>query len=304
MVNRCLAEAVTLGAQFIRIDIRWQDVLPDGEHVDESAWEWYESYINAAIKWYGLSLFVVLFNPPECVSRASVADRLVMWERYVSLVAGRLGDRCRYYQILNEPNNPVFSVFRGSSLPTAIRVASKVIRHHSPKARTAINVLADLPGWLASLERTIGDTGDSIDIIGIDHYPETWTVSWLSPISDWSRLGDRLAGRLADVRSPLNGRPVAILETGYSTNVPLLRNDEAQVRYLSSLSDGLKFLDSRLPHGLAFVGIYELADGDSNAGVDPESHFGLIESDSLARKPAFGVVQTMLSRFPARNEPG
>src|SRR5258708_13679300 len=43
--NNCLAEAAELGAGYIRIDIRWKDLIPNGRHSHEVAWPWYHSYL-------------------------------------------------------------------------------------------------------------------------------------------------------------------------------------------------------------------------------------------------------------------
>ena len=178
---RCLGEAAELGAGFIRLDIRWKDLFPDGQPVDEAAWNWYQSYLTMAREGCGLEPIVVLSNPPEAILHWSVERRLEAWTAYVDEVARRLGRSCNFYQIMNEPNNPVFRIFPAKSTPAAIIAAARVIRQHNPEAKTAINMLVDLPGWKSDLEKLIDDSGGSIDIVGLDYYPGTWAVSW-----DWS----------------------------------------------------------------------------------------------------------------------
>ena len=103
----------------------------------------------------GLEPIIVLSNPPEAVLHWSVEGRLESWTAFVDEVARRLGRGCNFYQLLNEPNNPVFKIFPAKSTPTAIISAARVIRQHNPQAKTAVNMLVDLPGWRSDLEKLI-----------------------------------------------------------------------------------------------------------------------------------------------------
>lgn len=294
IASRCLAQAAELGARYIRIDIRWKDVYPDGLNLNEDAWAWYDSYLTAALDRYGLRSLIVLSNAPEAIMQSSVSARLDAWARYVEEIARRVGRRCDLYQILNEPNNPVYRIFPAKMTPNAIHSAAEAIRKQNPNAKTTINVLCDLPGWLADLEDILTRSGSAVDIVGIDYYPSTWTVSSASVSSNWDRLVDTIVRRRDNERSPLHNRPVAILETGYSTNVSRWRGEEKQVAYFQLLGRSLTRFDQRIGQGgLLLVGVHELTDSDSRAGLDPEAHFGLVTSETLMHKASFAVVEQM-----------
>src|ERR1035441_3755161 len=81
IARHCLAQAAELGAGYIRIDIRWKDLLPDGVNVDEHAWDWYENYLTEAHDCCGLESLIVLSNAPDNVLRYSVDSRLEAWTR-------------------------------------------------------------------------------------------------------------------------------------------------------------------------------------------------------------------------------
>jgi hypothetical protein len=220
------------------------------------------------------------------------ATRLNAWSRYVAEVAGRVGSLCNAYQILNEPNSPVFRIFPPKETPTAIRSASEVIRSYNENAQTTINILAGLWGWQADLEEIIRATGSSVDVIGLDYYPGTWT---LSPDSDWNPVIQLLGGARRSTSSPLHGRRFAVLETGYSTNFPVWRGESEQVRYLQRLERAVTRLDGEAgPERLVWLGVHELCDEDSQAFVDPEAHFGLLTSQALQRKAGFAELQRII----------
>src|ERR1035438_2903326 len=111
IANRCLAETAELGAHYARIDVRWQDLIPDGQNVNEAAWTWYQHYLVAARSWYGLEPLIVLSNPPNCVQHLPIRARLSAWATYVETIARRTGELCKIFQVLNEPNNPVYRFF-------------------------------------------------------------------------------------------------------------------------------------------------------------------------------------------------
>jgi hypothetical protein len=296
-VSVCLREARALGAGYIRSDVRWMDVLPDLTHPDQNALSWYRSYFQAARDWYGLQPMIVLSNPPKALNTASESFRLKAWRSYVETVAEHLGDLCGAYQVLNEPNNPVYRFFAKQQIPEAIRTASRVIRSRVAGSTILINLLLDFTNWETTLEDVMANAGESVDVVGFDHYPGTWSP-FIEP--RWPVLA-RLARRMraSPPESVWHSTRIAIIETGYATNVPEFRTEQAQGEYFTALTAVIRQLDSAQQSSpLPFIGIYELCDSDSSAFLDPETHFGLLTS-RLSRKAAFDVVKRLVPTLAA-----
>jgi hypothetical protein len=57
-----LIAATGLGVGWLRSDLRWHEILPDGTYIDREAVAWYRSFLNAASA-LGLKNMVVLSDP-------------------------------------------------------------------------------------------------------------------------------------------------------------------------------------------------------------------------------------------------
>lgn len=290
----CLEQAAALGVGYVRSDVRWKDVLPDGQTVDQNAFRWYRSYFTAVRDWYGLQPLLVLSEAPRSVHRMDKKARSHAWRYYVEEVVARLGDLCRVYQVLNEPNNPVYRSFPKDEQFGAIRSGAAVIKAAFPDARIAVNFLVGMPGWRRSLTAVLEQCGPEIDIVTVDYYPGTWSVSLNQ---DWVDVVD-LARKVSNPSmAPLwAGRKLGIMETGYATNLAtLFRTEAQQANYFLSFGKTVSLIDDTIGStGLELVGLYELSDDNTASPLDPEAHFGLLTSD-LTRKSAFGVVQRLCS---------
>lgn len=231
IASKVLAEAAELGCGYTRIDIRWKDLIPDGQNVDEAAWSWYEGYLRAARNWYSLRPLIVLSNAPRAVQGYSADSRLAAWRRYVNEVAYRAGHQCMIYQPLNEPNNPVFRIFPTKTTASAIIMAAKTIKQHNPDAQIAINILAGLWEWQSDLQEIVRESGSAVDIVGLDYYPGTWTLSSKSDAANWNQFTDVIARARKTRTSPLYNRLFGIIETGYATNLRCFRSEQQQVSY-------------------------------------------------------------------------
>jgi hypothetical protein len=221
--------------------------------------------------------------------------RMNGWQFYIEQVVERLGDLCQIYQILNEPNNPVFRCFPRAQHCAAIKVAAQLIKGRYPRSKILVNFLQDLPNWRQTLTVTLADCGSAIDIIGIDHYPGTWDLS-ASP--DWAGTVEIASAiRNAAPDSIWAGRKLGIMETGYSTNIPGFRTERHQSKYFSSLEPTTELIDAALGgHGIDLVGLYEICDENTGVRFDPEAHFGLLTS-AFKRKLAFQTVQALCARL-------
>jgi hypothetical protein len=290
MADRSLAAIAQLGAGWLRTDVRWRALLPDGVNIDPRAVAWYRNFFVAA-RSRGLRLVIVLSSPPQQVlNRESTNARLEDWNHFVEIAAQELDVGDGIYQLMNEPNNPVYRFFDSQDAGIAISGAASIIRSRNRAARIAINVTLDLWGWKEYLEGLLRSSGDSIDIIGMDHYPGTWTVGRKDRWEQVFKLA-RLAGA-ASGDALWSRHQVAIMESGFSTNAPT-RNERRQIEYFEQLSTVAEQLRKLQPTADALLGCYELCDRDSSAWLDPEAHFGLLTQD-LKPKLAFSALSSLI----------
>jgi hypothetical protein len=289
MAIASLEAAVGLGFGWIRSDIRWREVFPDGQRADENAINWYRNFLVAASS-RGLRNMVVLSSPPRVALQQTLLKRHELWDRFVQTVVEKLGNDCHAYQLMNEPNNPVYRFFDLQNAARALVRATSVIRGAYQRPIT-INISTDLWGWRAYLSRLLELSGEAVNIVGLDHYPSTWTLGPNSGWADVFEIAEMMASAQPD--SVWFNRRLAILETGYSTNAPL-RTQTTQSRYFENLSSMIQSLRGTLSvNGDVLLGIYELIDGDSSIFLDPEAHFGVFTSD-LQPKLAIQAVRDLV----------
>ena len=186
---------------------------------------------------------------------------------------------------MNEPNNLVFRFFPKSATADALRTAASVIRASVPNAQLSVNFLTDLWPWRDQLEGLLSTVPEAIDTVGVDAYPETWGIG-IHPFERVSALLQTLPTSLPGLRA---GQALGVMETGNSSNLAVIRNETSQAEYFRQLDELVGELKK-----FEFVGIYELTDENSDARLDPEAHFGLLDS-RLRRKPAFATAKRFLA---------
>jgi hypothetical protein len=272
--------ATHLGVGWLRTDVRWREVLPDGITVDPNAVSWYREFLRAA-RQNGLRNMVVLSSPPEAFQKRTNSAKLGFWDRFVEVVVSELGEQCDGYQLMNEPNNPVYRFFSLEDTAPALVRGARIIRATAtPTTIVAINVCMDIWGWHSYLGKLLNHTDRAIDVIGLDHYPWTWTIGFHERWIEIFKIHDAIAS--AAPSSPWFGRRVAVMETGFSTN-SRFRGQEQQEKYVASLRNVVSQLRQRSDRNAVLFGFYELCDSDTSAGLDPEAHFGLMTTDLLPK---------------------
>ncbi len=287
-VDKCLGFCGQLGVGWIRTDIRWNQLIPNGAKIDLDALSWYRKFLTV-VAWYGLRSFVVLSSPPTAVLRQNGRGRLESWGQFVRIAVGELGSLCSGYQLMNEPNTPVYGFLSFEDSVDAFVDGASIIHSAFPNAPVAVNISLDIWDAKRHLNQLLDRTGSAINIIGIDHYPGTWTIGRNDPWAAVSELADKIES--AKPGSAWFKRQLAIMETGYSSN-SILRDFSKQALYFRGLNEMIGRLRLKSPKRLALLGIYELCDGDSRAWLDPEAHFGIMTSD-LRPKPAFAQISEL-----------
>jgi hypothetical protein len=206
-------------------------------------------------------------------------------------VTGELGTLCGGYQLMNEPNNPIYGFFPPHDCATAVIEGASVIRSSHPAASVAVNISMDIWGWRKYLCDLLHSSATAVDLIGLDHYPGTWTIGRNAHWDAAVDIADEIAS--ATPASIWFNRHLAIMETGYSTNTPL-RSDNEQIGYFRGVQQVVARINSKPSRTLPLFGIYELCDGNSRALLDPEAHFGVMTSD-FRPKAAFAPVAQMIT---------
>lgn len=281
-----------LGTGWLRTDLRWREILPDGNNPDQQALEWYRKFVSFS-DGCGFRNLVVLSTPPDAFFKMAPAAKLDAWSKYVTVVSEALGQWCSAYQMMNEPNGPVYRFFNSQESAVAITRAASTIRAQFPQAHIAVNVSIEIWGWRKYLEQLLRDSGTIVDVVGLDHYPGTWTIWGQGDWSDVIELSSAVA--TAEPGSLWHGRHICIMETGYSTNAPS-RGQEQQKAFYGGLNQVRQLLRQSSIPGLPVLGIYELCDWDSSAGLDPEAHFGILDSQ-LKPKESFEVVKSLIKEL-------
>jgi hypothetical protein len=151
----------------------------------------------------------------------------------------------------------------------------------------------DVWGWRQFLCDILRSSGSAVDLIGLDHYPGTWTIGRNDRWSEVADIADAITS--ATPGSLWFGRRLAIMETGYSTNL-FVRDEREQSRYFKGVQEFISRLNSRQPRKHTLCGIYELCDESSQAWLDPEAHFGIMTSD-LKPKAAFATVAQLVEEL-------
>jgi hypothetical protein len=185
------------------------------------------------------------------------------------------------------------------------------------------NLLPPLPSvgcwldWLPFTERLLREAGDAIDVVALDHYPDTWHPG-TGPL-EWSCLEEALA-RQRTPGSPWHGKGLAVAELGYASApagprlgpwrwFPAAPRDEDTMAawYAAALPHVARLLAGQAGGGPApWINVYELFDAPRPVGggglLAIEDHFGLLRRDG-GRKAAYGVLRAITRGEPITPPP-
>ncbi|MBM3274405.1 MAG: hypothetical protein FJZ00_04590 [Candidatus Sericytochromatia bacterium] len=344
-LDQLLPRLEELGVGMVRTDFLWHYLMPEPRKADPAAILWMQSFVGRLAD-AGIGTYGILYNPPGWACELAHNDEsafLEAWRHYVALCGMEFGDSVAVWQVWNEPNNyfshvkddfNLFDVRRmkvaGWEFDMPIRVRwdalCKLYRYAraelGPVPRIATNFLSNMgnfapvsfPDWIewdVFLERTMERLHDDIDVLAMDHYPDTW-VPGAGPL-EWEPLSVLLR-KIRDPRSACFGKAAVIGELGYSScanpNLPLgirfFPEDHTEARMADWYAHALPFVadqvgPANLPgQNFHMLNLYELVDAepDSIGGqmnlVDIEYHFGLLRHDG-SPKAAFDVVKKVVA---------
>lgn len=343
--DRAVRDLQALGVSFVRVDLRWAMLFPEPGDADTAAVAWYHHFL-LQLRTAGIQIYAILYNPPAWACALSERDLGAFhaaWRDYVRFCATEF-EGIALWQVWNEPNNYVshlkddFNLFHTrtfslggwkATLPVGVNWKAlaplfRIARQELPKgALIAYNVIASVsdftpvtyPGWTEwdhFTDQLLERVGDCIDVIALDHYPDTW-VPGSGPLS-WEPL-DLLARKVHDPACAWYGKTVVIGEFGYSScrNVDLVRHptrirffpedhsEETMAEWYASVLPHLqaRMAPEKWPHNrLHLANVYELYDakpgeilgGDHAEVIGLEYHFGLMRHTGEP-KSAFALLQ-------------
>lgn len=332
------AQLAELGAGGVRVDLFWRWLMPEAGRVNVEAVAWYRWFFTEC-RARGLAVYTLLYHPPDWAMARDEAGFLAAWEDFCKLVAREFGDSFDLVQVWNEPNNFLAPLKADPALfherklgkltlPTGVRWETlaalfAIARGTLPVGTPLVfNVLTNLSpflpfkgtwlDWEAFTDRFLALAGEYVDVIALDHYPDTWAPG-TGPL-EWECL-EIAAKKAADPASSWYGKSVILGETGYSDApnfaliqrpIPVLRfypADRCETSMASWYGAAMTHVAGtltrdRFPHNTSsWINLYELFDAPRPVGEHPllkiEDHFGLVRRDGTP-KAAFGVMQAIM----------
>jgi hypothetical protein len=285
-----------LGCGFVRTDFCWSDLEPARDQWDGGKLRFYSDFLDAA-RSMGLQVQVLLSRAPDWAKTLYGVDPDGFFEeyrQYCAEVARRFGSRVHYYQIWNEADNfldfvPFWDDWR------LFKSGHAGLEKYDRDFETYVNTTS-LPWTEWELNDWLRRAGDAIDIIGVDYYPGTWTIT---PYDDWSPL-QRVLEKISDPNDPAFGKKAAIQETGFSTFLCFWHNEFDQKNWINTSLPALREIirshNARYANKVVSCCWYELLDTDTSGGWWLENHFGILRSD-WSKKPGFGDLRARIAEF-------
>jgi hypothetical protein len=332
------AQLEALGAKGIRVDLFWRALEPRPGEINNQLLRWYRDFFSQAGR-RGIQVYALMYHPPDWAMALLPGDPVAFleaWRGFCRLVGEEFGSLLTLVQPWNEPNNFLAALKRDPVLfhtrslgPVALPVGVpwetlsalfRIAREElPPSTRIVFNVLANLCpflpaalGWLdweRFADTFMARAGEWVDVVALDHYPDTWAPG--TGPHEWDCL-DVAAAKARDPNSPWYRKTVALGEIGYSSapNFHLVtwpiklarffpgdRDEGTMARWYARalVRLGEKLTKTHFPHNQDhWVNLYELFDPLQPVGGHPllviEDHFGLVRCD-YTRKPAFEVVK-------------
>lgn len=270
-----------LGGKFVRTDISWGLLEPTNNAWDNDMIDFFNQYINVALN-KGLFVVAILTHPPQWALDLYKNNKDQFWieyQEYVKKVCELYGDRLYYYQIWNEANHINDPIDAADDWKLFFYGGKTIAQYDTNSYKRIVNVFSNWLDWNYYLNDWVTKAGAYIDVIGIDHYPGTWTAT---DATDWGPL-DWLINYITNPNSPGYNKEGAIMETGYSSWAWLIADEEDQKNWINTALPIIRekiYQHNTIHQNKIILGnFYELIDGNTNGGGNPEFHFGILHSD-------------------------
>lgn len=261
IVLRLIDEATIIGSKFIRFNIWWREIEPIEGYINIPILNWYKKVIKYIVRKRLKPITIIGADYPKWFidkvkEGISVKYMIEKTYDYAYTVSKSMKPYIEVYQLgneLNHPLNPLPNRLKTVFLNTLIRGVTDVVG----SSITIVNINANVIGWANFLDRLFAtEVGEAIDIIGIDHYPRTWSFA---DYNDWGLL------KYVYDKTKQYNKAIAITETGFATELRflgniILRREAKQTTFINTLFKTVLQMFREVP--VKFISWYMLWDED------------------------------------------
>lgn len=312
-LSAALADANSIGAAWIRVDLSWNDIEPA-----QGIYNWARfDRVAEAAKAHGLSVLALLDYTPQFARRPACAgnpkcppSNLSAFAAYAAAAVRRYGPLGVHdWEIWNEPNSGRFWAPYPQPRVYAelVRLTAAAIRSQQPKATIILGSLAagSRVGYVTPARQFLADlcglgVNRSVNAIGWHPYSFPLLPSSRDPHNPWNFVSSEtpsFEGLLAAAGTP--HMPVWVTEYGAPTNGPgpaATGPQHAPGVFRRYVTDGFQARLASVAVATAndntdIAAFFWYTDKDSAGGGDhPVDFFGLRRSDG-SPKPALGALR-------------
>ncbi|MDT9692818.1 cellulase family glycosylhydrolase [Streptomyces sp. P9(2023)] len=323
-LGAALDDAVEVGARWVRADLLWTNVQPDGP--DTYRWEGFDRVVTAVAE-RGLTLLPVLgftpawARPADCTSKHCRPADPVDFAAFAGAAATRYAPRgVHTWEVWNEPN-----LTRSWAPAPDVGAYTELLKETSQALWLSDPASYVILGGLAATSTKDGDISQTAFLQGVSarggnrvvdavgYHPYTYPFL-ASSVTQWRTPWERIEGTRDSLRSVLvaNGTPdmpVWITEFGAPTNGPGTSSDGRpgtvgeetthvpEERQAQIAADVVRTA-AATPHVAALIW-YTDRDLGTDTG-DSENFFGLRRADGSA-KPALGALRDAVADLSRRS---
>ncbi|MGE0174761.1 MAG: hypothetical protein AB7T49_18355 [Oligoflexales bacterium] len=313
-LDTLLTRTKELGVKGIRTDIFWADIEPKEGQWNEANIAFYRAFFSK-IRAHDLDIMMILSGAPswakdlykeewENGKRGSDNKYWAAYNIYIEKALDINNDQSKYVQVWNESNLGNYSHVDASERWMMFSLAGAEIR-----TRTAASIMVNvfvgrgIP-WKKDVESWLEKSGEYIDVVGLDHFPMTWS---LYSVTDWSPVKDIL-NQVRNQEGVWAGKRVAIAETGFSSWIPGVGESLQNLYIENTLGSLYKIFreDPTLLDHTELLAWYQLVDNRSGWPTSlnisdwlTESKFGVLmdHANGYQTKGSFQKLKEYIQRF-------
>jgi hypothetical protein len=291
LVRKLIDEVLNLHAKIVRFDIWWGEVLGEDGSIRKRSLTWYRSVVVHMVE-KGLIPLAILGSG---ITTKRYVDKLIQSSKFSELVyeysyivAKTLSPYVYIFQLGNELNHPL------SSIPRKVRYnfiesLCRGVNEGFSKSIKILNINIDVPRWRNYIKNVEKLLKECIDIVGIDHYPNTWRFVGYNY--------QKIFHLFVDLYKSLD-KHLAITEIGFASELRIfgktvLNREKRQKEFIENILHFLSVLANNVP--INFIVWYMLWDEDPVV-CEPFHGFGwcgwgILRRD-FSKKPGWKALKT------------